>query len=1574
MRKLFLFIASVLITISTMATNISGPMYASNLVENDDIVLVGNTVLFMNTGLALKSISGNYTLEIQGTEKLTVTNPDGHAITVTSLNLISTTMEIRTPYNGLSVDQDITMSNGSLLLITGQEGIFSQNGNITLDGIINVSSIYGHGICARNGNVSLTGNNIKANTTATDAAAVQAGHMETNSWAEGGISITGGTIVVSSNYCAVNSVGRAINISGNATLRGSQTAIRAAGLDFSLIGGTCTVGNVNLTGTFELEGGEDAIFSYGGDINLISGSISAKGSIYSCVAGDIILNGDIDVTAGENRPAICARCGNITINGNLEAVSENSNTAAVQAGHAETNSWAEGSITITGGTIVARSNYRAVFAVGGTINISGNATLHGMETAISATGMDFTLIGGECYAGDVILNGTFDIFSRDYAIFVYDGNITLQSGSITSTGAIYAQQDITINGDLNATYKRTDKPCIVAGTSDPYYWKIGYWKIGNISITGNTVKVDAVTSAIEAYGGNINLSGNMTITSRKDAISATGMDFTLIGGECYAGDVTLNGTFDIQGKEFAIYLYDGKLTHQNGGITSVGAIYARQDITINGNINATCTDATQPCIKAGSDDFDNWKVAIGTWKPAGVTITGEEINIHAVNNAILAIGGNIKLAGKANITSENATALCAAWIDLTIVTGELFAGDVIFDKGEYSLKGKEFTVESKRNIAFKYTKWLSIVSPSNGGIREVTIDDVTETTIVNADLTPATYVFIAAPPVSGSVALTSEPAPGDYVGFTLSGDVAMSIINNVWQISDDGTEWNDIEEEEPAGAPARDGVRKAPKLATDGVYQPTEAQIGKYLRVKVEAEGCSGYLYSPVRRIAKFICTKVPEAPTLNISNNKVVVSNAKETQEYIIFNVQRDPAGLVESDWAYAVSPDADGSLELDGVLNSLNCVYTRVKETKTTLAGKDVEWAPVYNGSQTALTAIKLTMENRTREFDIQGNELNCTLGDVIRITAAPVPSDATGWVGIKGDQWLVNGAYSGSPYGTFYADAACNTPLTASAYYSTVYFKTAQQKSCVELRAEIDNAQGTIYRAQAINIGDANGEVLLDHVTVNPLTIGSGESLSGIRFYQYPKSATLENLTAETTGTYRVPVLSFNTNTGKMSIDATNADQGEYTFTLKRNGEVIPEPFTVTVTKGRYDVDSIQMREKYITADPGDVVEIIPLLYPANSEADILWYTTDEVNGPVVNGKVTIAADAPIGTEIYITALAMGRYDNCKITVSGEKYGLYVASTQVTSRNRGDILGDGKFSFDGMRTLTMNGDVTLNTPVRLVQNTGVEDLLIDVAGNSTVTQEVGVSSVIFDLQKNTTIRGGLLSITANDVAISVKGNSTLTLDSANLYVYAQYPLSGNIVGNDSLSIINSRVEISAKGSAAIDDFNGGISLTACIIQTPAGGEIVDATIEDGNGSQVRNLLIVPYKEKHLPLLGYFPGTVKTEKEEAAELPMLWNPDQLPIIFSSSEPTVATVDATGVVTIVGVGTTTITATFVGDEEYLPIETSYILTVTASSDTTAIEDVRIESEKAQKILHEGALYIIRPDGQVYNATGVRVK
>lgn len=108
---------------------------------------------------------------------------------------------------------------------------------------------------------------------------------------------------------------------------------------------------------------------------------------------------------------------------------------------------------------------------------------------------------------------------------------------------------------------------------------------------------------------------------------------------------------------------------------------------------------------------------------------------------------------------------------------------------------------------------------------------------------------------------------------------------------------------------------------------------------------------------------------------------------------------------------------------------------------------------------------------------------------------------------------------------------------------------------------------------------------------------------------------------------------------------------------------------------------------------------------------------------------------------------------------------------------------------------------------------------------------------------------------------------------------------------------------------------------------------------------------------------------------LPTLNNPQDVSITYSSSDPAVATVLAfTGDVTLVTAGTTTITATFLGDKSYNGISASYTLTVTASGDITAIEDVHIEIQKAQKILHNGVLYIIRSDGAVLNAQGVRVK
>ena len=67
---------------------------------------------------------------------------------------------------------------------------------------------------------------------------------------------------------------------------------------------------------------------------------------------------------------------------------------------------------------------------------------------------------------------------------------------------------------------------------------------------------------------------------------------------------------------------------------------------------------------------------------------------------------------------------------------------------------------------------------------------------------------------------------------------------------------------------------------------------------------------------------------------------------------------------------------------------------------------------------------------------------------------------------------------------------------------------------------------------------------------------------------------------------------------------------------------------------------------------------------------------------------------------------------------------------------------------------------------------------------------------------------------------------------------------------------------------------------------------------------------------------------------MPTLDNPHFLTVTYSSSAPTVATVDAsTGALTILKAGTTTITASFAGSADYWPGSASYTLTAVGKGD-----------------------------------------
>lgn len=1530
------------------ATNVSGTTYASNLVANDNIVLTGNTVLFMNTDLTLTGISGDYTLEIQGSNTLTVNNPNGNAISVSSLNTISASLDITGSKDGLNVDQDITISGGSLVVHAGVDGVYSRNGSITMNGTFNLTSTNGRAIYARSGNVAITGD-ITASTSSSRMSAIEAGLADNSGFAPGNITITGSTVNVSAVNVAIHAYAGSVSVTGDATVTSSnEAAIQTT----SIAGfGETFKSDVTLDGTFHLEGTPLAVVS-GGKLTLkTGGSITSVGTLYALEA--MTLNGDVDVD-GRNAQAICCRWGDISITGNLIAKSASTSEPCVQAGFADNTGFASGGVIIFGGTVNIDAVADAIktHADGG-INISGNVTVKSKKgAALFAMAIDLTNFNDKFYSGDITLAGTINLSGGKYGIVSGGGDITLQSGSLTSVGALYALSDITINGDLNAKTTRPDVPCIQAGNAD----NTGFYE-GNVTITGNNIIVSSVTDAIKSHArGNIRISGNANVYSLKGAaIYAFAIDFF---GELYAGNVTLDGTIKLNGGQYGIVSGGGDITLQSGSLTSVGALYAMSDITINGDLNVKTELSDMTCIQAGSTT--NTGFVIGN-----ITINGETILVNSEHDAIKAIGGNIRLTGNATVASSNGAAVFAFGIE---AFGESYKGDVIFGTGEYNISGKEYSIVSHGAITLSSA--LKIVSPTNGTISGYTIVDSNSET--------AKFVHISAPAVSGSVALTSEPAPGDSVSFTLTGDVAMTVISQVWQISDDGSVWSDIEEDEPAGAPAHDGVHQQRRAVTTLTYTPKESEMGKYLRVKVAAAGHTGYIYSPSRQIAKKICTDVPVVPTLTNINDKVYLSNAKTTQEYIIFNYSKDASSLTASDWNNAVTPESEvGFFELGGSSNANNTVFTRVKETPSTLVGEQIAEARLYIGTSVYMTDVELSVSKTVGYFQKINNELNCKVGDVIRCDASPVPSNATNWYGVSGSNWTVDFHNTGSQYGTFYEDAECTRPISSSTNYKTVYLKTLQEKNYLDVRILVYNsAIGYKTRYVQFNVTPDGYFPLLDYINGCSRTIAAGEKITGIEVSRRPFSGSVYGLTTEVSGEGTAPIVSFSLYE-TMTINAINATPGVYVYTPLQNGHPLNNntTFTITVTDGKYAVDSLILRENAITADPNEELELVAQLMPSNSEAAITWTSSNPSVATVTNGIVTIAANAPIGAKATITATANGKSDECQITVSGEEYDLYVASTRVTSRNRDDILGDGKFAFDGMNTLEIKGNYNISNSANLVRNTGIDGLYIDIAQACTISQGSESYSTLFDLRKNTTIRGEQMTVNGNGVAFGTQGGMTLTLDSANLVVSAIMPFKGSGIADDSMNIINSRVEVNASGSAAIFSFTGGISLTDCIFETPATAEVVDATIEDGNGSQVRNLLIVPYKEKRTAWMAFLPLEVNVTEGDELEEPTLLNPEQLSVTYSSSDPSVATVDAlTGDVTLVAVGTTTITATFAGDEKYLPSEASYVLTVEPSGDPTAIEDVRFESDKAQKVLMDGILYIALPDGKVVNVLGQPVR
>lgn len=131
-----------------------------------------------------------------------------------------------------------------------------------------------------------------------------------------------------------------------------------------------------------------------------------------------------------------------------------------------------------------------------------------------------------------------------------------------------------------------------------------------------------------------------------------------------------------------------------------------------------------------------------------------------------------------------------------------------------------------------------------------------------------------------------------------------------------------------------------------------------------------------------------------------------------------------------------------------------------------------------------------------------------------------------------------------------------------------------------------------------------------------------------------------------------------------------------------------------------------------------------------------------------------------------------------------------------------------------------------------------------------------------------------------------------------------------------------------ASVDENNGNVTINA-VGTAKITAYFIGNT--DYAASQAEYTLNVTEKQLSEPGFYYEEPALEASVLSTLTTKQQWfhNPNNLTLVFTSSDENVATVDEEGNVTTLAAGTTVIKASFEGNDEYLPGESSYTLTVT---------------------------------------------
>lgn len=255
----------------------------------------------------------------------------------------------------------------------------------------------------------------------------------------------------------------------------------------------------------------------------------------------------------------------------------------------------------------------------------------------------------------------------------------------------------------------------------------------------------------------------------------------------------------------------------------------------------------------------------------------------------------------------------------------------------------------------------------------------------------------------------------------------------------------------------------------------------------------------------------------------------------------------------------------------------------------------------------------------------------------------------------------------------------------------------------------------------------------------------------------------------------------------------------------------------------------------------------------------------------------------------------------------------------------------------------------------------VLDDINDNYTFTGTVTNDDGSF--KSGTTIQNGNLAGGVVPELLIAKNGGTFT---------ANVDLEGK-TGDMTLTFKTNRndmkVEVAGESVALSDKMREGNDDTYTL-NVPAGTASIQITfkMETNYNGRLDNIKLFQGQGKKPAGLSWGTSTrTVTINADDNVFPELSNTHELPINYSSSETTVATIDANGTITLIAAGKTVIAAEFVGNDEYEAAKVEYTLTVKDAS-VTPPETETITVAKALEIINN--LTDSNPTEQTYEVKG----